>query len=170
MSPTEIRAQPNYPWKLGLIAFVAMVALYLYLGYLPLTILVAGGVLALVLLFNALRGESTDPCIVIDEKGVFDRRLKCGVIRWEDIRRITLHSLSGAEYISLDLHNLNTYEGRRPVWLRLAAKTQRLSGMSPIAISTNGLDMERAALLRLIHQGCETVGQQNFEDEMRSRS
>lgn len=153
---------------MGLIALVAMVALYLYLGYLPFTVLLAGGVVSIVLLISALRDDSKEPCIVIDEKGVFDRRLKVGVIRWEDIRRITLHSLSGAEYISLDLHNLNTYEARRPVWLRLTAKTQRLSGMSPIAISTNGLDMERAALLRLIHQGCETRGQQNLEDEMRS--
>lgn len=168
MSPTEIRAQPNYPWKVGLIALVAMVALYLYLGYLPLTVLVAGAALALVLLFSALRDDNKDPCIVIDEQGVFDRRLQCGVIRWEDIRRITLHSLSGAEYISLDLHNMSTYEARRPVWLRLSAKTQRLSGMSPIAISTNGLDMERAALLRLIHQGCETRGRQNLEDDMSS--
>ena len=170
MSPTEIRAQPNYPWKMGLIGVVAMVALYLFLGYLPFTIIVAGAVLALVLLWSALSGESKEPCIVIDEQGVFDRRLQVGVIRWEDIRRITLHSLSGAEYISLDLHNMNTYEARRPVWLRLTAKTQRLSGMSPIAISTNGLDIERAALLRLIHQGCETRGQQNLEDEMRSSS
>ena len=153
---------------MGLIALVAMVALYLILGYLPFTVLLAGGVLAIVLLFSALRGDSKDPCIVIDEQGVLDRRLKVGVIRWEDIRRITLHSLSGAEYISLDLHNMNTYEARRPAWLRLTAKTQRLSGMSPIAISTNGLDMERAALLRLIHQGCETRGQQNLEDEMSS--
>ena len=155
---------------MGLIALVAMVAIYLYFGYLPFTIIVAGAVLALVLAISALRGESKDPCIIINEQGVFDRRLKVGVIRWEDIRRITLHSLSGAEYISLDLHNMNTYEARRPLWLRATAKTQRLSGMSPIAISTNGLDIDRAALLRLIHQGCERMGQQNLEDEMRSDS
>ncbi len=163
MSPTEIRAQPNYPWKMGLIGLVAVVAIYLYLGYLPLTILIAGGGLALVLIWSALSDNSKDPCIVIDEQGVFDRRLQVGVIRWEDIRRITLHSLSGAEYISLHLHNMNTYEARRPLWLRMTAKTQRLSGMSPIAISTNGLDLERAALLKLIHQGCESIGQ-DLED------
>jgi hypothetical protein len=169
MSPTEIRVQPNYQWKMGLIALVAMVALYLFLGYLPFTVLVAGGVLAVVLAISAIRGNNTDPCIIIDDKGVYDRRLQVGVIRWEDIRRITLHSLSGAEYISLDLHNMNTYEARRPAWLRMTAKTQRLSGMSPIAISTNGLDIERAALLRLIHQGCESIGL-NLEDDVRSSS
>ena len=169
MSPTEIRAQPKYPWKIGLIAFVAIVAVYLVLGYLPFLMLIAAGVLALVLAISAIRGHDTDPCIIIDDKGVFDRRLQVGVIRWEDIRRIKSHSLSGAEYISLDLHNMNTYEARRPLWLRASAKTQRLSGMSPIAISTNGLDMDRAALLKLIHQGCETLGQ-NLDDDMRTPS
>ena len=167
MSPTEIRVQPNYPWKMGLIALVAIIALYLILGYLPFPMLVAAAVLAFVLAVSAIRDNDTDPCIIIDNKGVFDRRLKVGVIRWEDIRRIKSHSLSGAEYISLDLHNMRTYEGRRPLWLRLASKTQRMSGMSTIAISTNGLDMDRAALMRLIYQGCETLGQ-NLEDDMRA--
>lgn len=154
---------------MGLIAFVAIAALYLILGRLPFPVLVAGAVLALVLAITALRDNSTDPCIIIDDKGVFDRRLQVGVIRWEDIRRIKTHSLSGAEYISLDLHNMRTYEARRPVWLRLSAKSQRLSGMSPIAISTNGLDMDRSALVKLIYQGCESLGQ-NLDDEMRAGS
>jgi hypothetical protein len=154
---------------MGLIGLVAIVAVYLILGYLPFPILIAAAALALVLAIRAIRGNDTEPCIIIDDKGVFDKRLKVGVIRWEDIRRIKSHTLSGAEYISLDLHNMRTYEGRRPVWLRMAAKTQRMSGMSPIAISTNGLDMDRAHLVKLIHQGCETLGQ-NLEDDMRTPS
>jgi hypothetical protein len=154
---------------MGLIGLVAIVAVYLILGYLPFPILIAAAALALVLAIRAIRGNDTEPCIIIDDKGVFDKRLKVGVIRWEDIRRIKSHTLSGAEYISLDLHNMTTYEGRRPVWLRMAAKTQRMSGMSPIAISTNGLDMDRAHLVKLIHQGCETLGQ-NLEDDMRTPS
>jgi hypothetical protein len=154
---------------MGLIGLVAIVAVYLILGYLPFPILIAAAALGLVLAIRALRGNDTEPCIIIDDKGVFDKRLKVGVIRWEDIRRIKSHTLSGAEYISLDLHNMRTYEGRRPVWLRMAAKTQRMSGMSPIAISTNGLDMDRAHLVKLIHQGCETLGQ-NLEDDMRTPS
>jgi hypothetical protein len=154
---------------MGLIGLVAIVAVYLILGYLPFPILIAAAALALVLAIRAIRGNDTEPCIIIDDKGVFDKRLKVGVIRWEDIRRIKSHTLSGAEYISLDLHNMRTYEGRRPVWLRMAAKTQRMSGMSPIAISTNGLDMDRARLVKLIHQGCETLGQ-NLEDDMRTPS
>src|SRR5213079_580579 len=83
MSPTEIRVEPDYQWKIGLIAVVGLAAFYFIFGYLPLILLIAGAVLATTLLFRAIRGNSTDPCIIIDEQGVFDRRLKVGVIRWE---------------------------------------------------------------------------------------
>ena len=43
----------------------------------------------------------------------------------------------------------------------------RMSGMSTIAISTNGFDMDRAALLKLIYQGCESLGQ-TLKDDVRA--
>ena len=99
----------------------------------------------------------------LDEQGVFDKRLKAGVIEWPDIRRITSHSISGLEYISLHLHDTSKYNSRRPVWLKLLSQVQRMFGMSSFAIATNGLDVDRETLLALIHERCEIASEQNVE-------
>ena len=163
MSPIEIRIRPNYKWRMALLAAVGIAFLYFYLGYLPTVVWVVGIVTVVVLLFRLVRGESSDPCIVLNEQGVFDRRLKVGIIRWNDIRHISCHSLPGAAYISLDLHNTTAYEERRPLWLRLVSQVQRLQGMSSIAISTNGLDVDVQSLINMIHDGCESAAQRTPE-------
>ncbi|MGH9958913.1 MAG: hypothetical protein ACREBC_17595 [Pyrinomonadaceae bacterium] len=81
MSTTEVRAQRGYILRMVLISIVAMVALYFYLGYLPVEIWVLAIALLIALIFRALRRQSSDPCIILDEHGVFDKRLKVGVIR-----------------------------------------------------------------------------------------
>ena len=159
MSPIEIRPIPNYKWRMALLACACVVGLYFYLGYLPVILWICGGVAVLLLLYSLVRRESTDPCIVLNDEGVFDKRLKVGVISWDDIRRISLHDLHGAEYVSLELHNAETYAARQPQWLKLASKTQRLVGMSSMSLSTSGLDMDSRTLAGLIHEGCEMASQ-----------
>lgn len=163
MSPVEIRPIPNFKYKLGLFGVAGTVGLYFFLGYLPTVLWICGGVFVVVLLNSVVRGESTDPCVILDDNGVFDKRLKLGVISWEDIRRITFYDLHGSYYICLELHNPQTYLARQPQWLRLAAKTQRLIGMGPIAISTAGLQMDYKKLAGLIHAGCEMAALRRSE-------
>ena len=154
MSRTEIRLRPVNRLRAVLVAFAALVALYLYLGYLPLIYWILGGMIAFYFLVGAFRKPTTDPVIILNEKGLFDRRLKVGVIQWDDIRRIKSYSISGAEFIFLELRNLNTYQSRRPLWLRLLAQGQRAIGTSPIAIATNNLDVDHDTLFHKIHEGC----------------
>lgn len=155
MSPTEIRLRADYKWRMAAVAVIAATVVYYLLGYLPIIVWVAAIILVVSLMLKTVRRESTDPCIVLDEQGVFDKRLKVGVIRWSDIRRIRCHSLHGAEYISLELRDTASYEAKRPPWLRLASQVQRVHGMSSIAISTNGLDIDMNTLVNMIHEGCE---------------
>jgi hypothetical protein len=158
MSAIEIRLAPLSYWRLLLIFIVAPVGLYLYLGYLPFIIWIVLPIALISLLFKLIRGQSKDPIIILDEHGVFDRRLKVGVIEWGDIRRMKSYSLSGAEYISLELHNTKKYASRRPLWLGAISQVQRVFGMTSIAISTNGLDVDHATLVQLLHEGCGTEG------------
>lgn len=155
MSPIEIRLRAEYKWRMAAVLVIAITALYYLLGYLPIIVLVAAIVLVVSLVLSMVRRQSTDPCIVLDEQGVFDRRLKVGVIRWSDIRHISCHSLHGAEYISLELHDAAAYEARRPQWLKVLSQVQRVHGMSSIAISTNGLDVDINTLVNMLHEGCE---------------
>lgn len=157
MSPIEVRVNPNYKWRMALLAAVALGALYFYLGYLPVIGWIIAVVLVIVLIAKAVRREGDEPVILIDDEGVLDKRLKVGVIRWSDIRRIECHNLHGADYISLKLHNSSSYEARRPLWLKALSQPQRIFGMSPTSISTNGLDVDMATLVNKIHEGCQTA-------------
>ena len=158
MSPIEIRLVPLQPWRLLLIFVAAALGLYVYLGYLPFIFWLVLPVALIGLLPKLIRGQSKAPIITLDERGVFDRRLKVGVIEWDDIRRMKSYSLSGAEYISLELHNTKKYVSRRPLWLGAISQVQRVFGMTSIAISTNNLDVDHATLVQLLHQGCGTEG------------
>lgn len=158
MSPIEIRLAPLNQWRLLLIFIVAPIGLYLYLGYLPFILWLVLPIALISLLVKLIRGQSKAPIITLDERGVFDRRLKVGLIEWGDIRRMKSHSLSGAEYVSLELHNTKKYSSRRPLWLSAISQVQRVFGMTSIAISTNGLDVDHATLVQLLHEGCGTEG------------
>ena len=158
MSPIEIRLAPLNYGRLLLIFVAAPVALYFLLGYLPLIFWIVLPIAFISLLFKAIRGQSKAPVIILNEKGVLDCRLKVGVIEWDDIRRIKSYSLSGMEYISLELHNAKKYESRRPLWFAAISQVQRVFGMTSIAISTNGLDVDHGTLVQLIHEGCGTEG------------
>ena len=154
MSHTEVRIVPGYKWRMALIALIAAGLLYFYLRYLPTILWAMLIIVGIFLLVTLIRGQSNEPVIIINDEGVFDKRLKVGTIQWSDIRRIRSYNLSGAEYISLELHNMNRYESRRPLWFRLLSQVQRVFGMSSIAISTNGLDIDQATLWQKLHEGC----------------
>ena len=139
---------------MALVALAASVFLYFYLGYLPLIIWLVGPIVVVVLLVSLIRGEGKEPVIILNDEGVFDKRLKVGTIKWCDIRRIRSYNLFGAQYISLELHDMNIYESRRPMWFNLVTQVQRVYGMSSIAISTNGLDVDQATLWHKLHEGC----------------
>jgi hypothetical protein len=154
MSPIEVRVRPNNALRSLVLIVAALAALYWFLGYLPFFAWILGPIALIAVLVNVIRGQGTDPVVIIDDQGVFDKRLKIGVIRWADIRRIKSYSLSGANYISLELHNTQAYESRRPFWLTLLSQAQRLFGMSSISISTNSLDTDHNTLVQRIHEGC----------------
>jgi hypothetical protein len=153
-TPTEIRVRHINTLRLALVGAAALGALYLFLGYMPIPGWIAGIGMAVALVYRAIKGESDEPVITLDEEGIFDRRLKVGVIRWDDIRRAAPHSIQGVEYISLDLHDMKSYEARRPLWLRILSKGHRLFGMSSVSIMVNGLDMDRDTLAHKIYEAC----------------
>lgn len=164
MSPIEIKPI-DYRWRTLLVVSLVMPALYLYQGYLPLFGWIFGGIAVVLLVYTALRGVSPEPCIILDDQGVFDKRLKVGVISWDDIRHIMLYNVAGSKYVSLELHNPETYEARRPRWLRIVSQVPRIYGMSPISISTSGLEMNNKKLASLILEGCEIASQRRLRQQ-----
>ena len=156
-TPTEIRIRHTKKLRVALVCAAALAGLYFLLGYMPVYGWIMGIVIAVSLIIRAIKGDSKEPVIIIDEQGIFDKRLKVGVIRWIDIRRAVPTTLQGIEYISLDLHDMKSYEARRPVWLRLLSRGMRVVGMSPVSIFANGLDVDAETLIDKIQERCGVV-------------
>jgi hypothetical protein len=153
-TPTEIRVRHTNKLRVALVIAAALGGLYFFLGYMPVPGWIAGIGIAIALVYRTIKGESDEPVITLDEQGIFDRRLKIGVIPWDDIRRAVPYSIQGIDYISLDLHDMKTYEARRPLWLRILSQGQRLFGMSSVSIMANGLDMDADTLAHKIYEAC----------------
>lgn len=154
MSPTEVRFRRKDIWQGLVFSFVFFTALYFVLD-LPFLVWVGAAAMIFALVNKLLRAHSPEPVIVINDEGVFDERLRVGVIRWEDIRRIESICLNrGVYFISLELHNRKTYESRRPLWLKPWSLAKRVYGLGAISISTTSLDIEHNALIAKLHEGC----------------
>src|SRR5262245_985233 len=156
-TPTEIRVRHTKKLSVALVCAAALAGIYFLLGYMPFYGWIIGVVIAISLIIRTIKGDSKDPVIIIDEQGIFDKRLKVGVIRWADIRRAVPTTLQGIEYISLDLHDMKTYEARRPVWLRLLSMVLRVVNMSPVSILANVIEMDAETIVDKCQEHCGVV-------------
>jgi len=79
------------------------------------------------------------PTVVIDEIGVFDRRLGVGRIPWEDIASVSVAQVKSQRIISLWLRNEDRYLSQSSAWRRRLAAANRALGFSPFCMSFTGL-------------------------------
>lgn len=132
------------------ICAVLIVALYFYLGRMTflLWLLTAG----LVIAFLQQLRKMTDrgPCIIINENGINDKRLRMGVIRWSDIEKVRMHGVSGAYFISIELLDSKQYQSRQPFYLRLANEVWRFYNVAPVHIKVAHLDVAPDELFEII--------------------
>ena len=129
---------------------VLLVGLYLYVGRMTflLWVLTAGIVISFA---QALRKTfERGPCVIINEEGINDKRLRMGVIRWCDIEGVRMHAISGAYFISLQLLNREQYLSRQPAYMRMSHKLWRLYNISPIHIKVAYMDIAADELFEII--------------------
>jgi hypothetical protein len=79
------------------------------------------------------------PQLVIDDAGIEDRRQKMGVIRWEDIRSLSIGSVSSAKFLCVELTDPEKYLSRVPRWRRALASMNPKMGFPEVTISFSGL-------------------------------
>lgn len=79
------------------------------------------------------------PQVVINDEGIEDRRMKIGVIRWEDIRLLSLGSVKSAKFLCVDLSDPETYLSRLPRLGRWLAAANEALGFPALAIGFSGL-------------------------------
>jgi hypothetical protein len=79
------------------------------------------------------------PTVVIDELGVFDRRMGVGPIPWEDIASVSVAEVKRQRVLSLWLRNEEPYLSRASAWRRRLAAANRALRFSPFCRSFTGL-------------------------------
>lgn len=132
------------------IVTVLLVVLYFYFGRMTflLWVLSAGVIIGFV---QALRQTfDRGPCIIINEEGINDKRLRMGVIRWSDIEEVRMHGVGGAYFISLELLNSEKYLAKQPGYIRLSNQIWRLYKISPIHIKVAYMDVSPDELFEMI--------------------
>ena len=81
----------------------------------------------------------TGPQVVVDDQGIEDRRMKIGVIPWQDIRSLSIGSVNSAKFLCVDLVDPEKYLSRLPPWKRRLAAANEALGFSALSISFAGL-------------------------------
>ena len=127
-----------------------LVVLYFYFGRMNflLCVLSVGVVIGFVQAWRQTFDRG--PCIIVNEEGINDKRLRMGVIRWADIEQIRMHGVGGAYFISLGLLNSEEYLARQPKYVRLSNQIWRLFGVSPIHIKVAYMDVTPDELFEMI--------------------
>ena len=85
------------------------------------------------------KGFRRAPVVVIDERGIEDRRLGCGVIPWAEIRSIHVRELRSSRFLGLELVDEERYLARLSRWRRVLARGNRKLGFAAFSIGFTGL-------------------------------
>ena len=144
-----VYSQPRRIITTLVILALILVGLYVYYGMtFVIALLTVGVVIGLVMAVK--QSFDRGPCIVINDEGINDKRLRMGVIRWADIEKVRMEGLGGAHFISLELSNREQYLARQSAYTRISSQVWRLYNISPINIKVAYMDIGPHELFELI--------------------
>jgi hypothetical protein len=96
------------------------------------------------------------PRLVIDERGVTDRTLGVGRIEWRDVEAAYVISISGTDFICLELSAPEKYLGRLSKVRRAMATANRKMGFTDFSLNLSGVDARTDEVFELVMKFCET--------------
>jgi len=91
--------------------------------------------------------------LVIDDRGIFDRKLKVGVIEWHDIRGAYVDRVAGNAFICLELRDSAKYTSRLSPVRRLIARLNKTFGYTEFSLNLAGTAVDPDRLRQLILDG-----------------
>lgn len=95
------------------------------------------------------------PRLVIDERGVTDRTLGVGRIAWRDVEAAYVVSISGTDFICLELSDPGKYLGRLSKVRRAMAAANRKMGFTDFSLNLSGVDARTDEVFELVMKFCE---------------
>jgi hypothetical protein len=113
------------------------------------------GLVVLCLFFaiqNILWSLDSSPQLVIDERGVFIKQLKIGIIAWQSIDGAYLAVSYGAPHVCFMLNDQNKYLNKLWPIHKLLLLTNKVFGFQPISASMNGIAIDPAQVCNLINE------------------
>lgn len=78
--------------------------------------------------------------VIIDLRGIEDRRMKIGVIPWEEIVEVRMARIESTKFLVLQLKEPRRYLDQMKPWQRKLAAANRAIGFSDISIGFVGLN------------------------------
>ncbi|HEX6188183.1 MAG TPA: STM3941 family protein [Pyrinomonadaceae bacterium] len=95
------------------------------------------------------------PRLIIDERGVLDRTLGVGRIAWSDIEAAYVRSISGNDFICLELKNPEKYAQKLSNVKRAMAGANRGLGFTDFNINLSGVDARTEEVFELLMKYCQ---------------
>lgn len=142
---------------LGSMGFVAigvlMVARGQWSGWVAITFFGAG------LIVSAWQIADSRPRLIIDERGVLDRTLGVGRIPWGDIEAAYVRSISGNDFICLELRNAAEYKRRLSKVRRALAAGNRGLGFTDFNLNLSGVDARTDEVFALVVNYCRAAAE-----------
>lgn len=92
------------------------------------------------------------PEVVIDRRGIEDRRLGIGLIPWEDVIGVSVRAIRSSKFLSVEVSEPGKYLTRYKPWQRQMARANRALGFSEISIAFTGLSPSLAVAWKYIEQ------------------
>ena len=77
--------------------------------------------------------------VIINDEGIEDRRMKVGVIRWEDIVSLHIASIESTKFLCIEVDDPQKYLDRLPRWTRPLTAATKAMNLPPLAIGFAGL-------------------------------
>ena len=95
------------------------------------------------------------PRLIIDEHGVLDRTLGVGRIAWGDIEAAYVRSISGNDFICLELKNPEKYSQKLSQVKRAMAAANRRLGFTDFNLNLSGVEARTDEVFELVMKYCE---------------
>lgn len=73
------------------------------------------------------------PFVLINDAGIEDKRLKIGIIPWEEIHRLEVRRVKGLDYLCVSLHHPDRFTSKYSTRVMRIAKVE--SGTLPISLA-----------------------------------
>jgi len=99
------------------------------------------------------------PRLIIDDYGVLDRTLGVGRIAWSDIEAAFVRSISGNDFICLELKNPEKYAQKLSKVKQAMTAANRNLGFTDFNLNLSGVDARTDEVFELVMKYCQAAAE-----------